>query len=1108
MSLSPEKKQILNDIRPYLFILLVTYVLILALIAFSAWLKLSDFKDYQEEIAQSTAQGTATEITLFIRDLEHRLTNFTLHYNDLLSDLSDNPSDNTTEQQLQAHLKQEIPEAFTYTIATREGNPLFEQFENPVARACQVDIRKFAQLHKNHIVFHTAPVTNHFDVMEDFTDHSGRERIFFVSFKANIMSPLLARHRLPGYDVVMTSKTSPDTIDISPTGSRQTLDRDIFLSSDELKRINVRVDVENTGWQIVSIPSWTIYQSQLYSVLWRVILSFIAITLIALGMLYLLIKHQKSQHRSKQRYEQLFHANKAPMMLIEPSDGSIVDANLAADEYYGLSDTLKGQHASVISNLSNDEIMSRLADSAAEKQDHFFSEHRLASGEVRNVEIRSGPIEIDGRKIIYSIINDITARKNAERALVASEVRFKTLTSLSPVGTFFTDAAGICSYVNQAWATITGIDEQNWQGKTWTNAIYDSDREKIISDWATTVLKHGNYEVECRIQRPDGDVCWILCRATSVQDYADNTTMYIGTAIDITERKKNEHELKLLATSFEAYEPIIITDSQARILRVNDAFTRTSGFREDEILGKNPHMFSAGQTDKVFYDEMWSQLTTYGNWSGEMLNATKSGELHQDWVTITALRDDNDRITNYIGHFQDITERKKAEEQIRKLAFYDPLTNLPNRRLFLERLDQELQIARNEKKFSALLFLDLDHFKNLNDSLGHPMGDALLMEVSKRLQETRTEGEIIARIGGDEFVILLPDLASSTEQLSSVAAHRAEQASNTITQPYYIHGHEYHITVSIGIALFPETGQQTADILKRADTAMYRAKQAGRNTVCFFEQEMQTAADRRLMLEKDLRHAISHDELFLVYQPMVNGEDNVISAEVLLRWEHNKLGMIPPADFIHIAEDTGMIFDISEWILNQVCLQLREWMDDGCANHLHSIAINLSPKQFSQSGFEHTALSIVNQYGIEPDRIEFEITEGLIINNIENSVSKMESMKKHGFRFSIDDFGTGYSSLAYLKQLPINRLKIDQSFVNDITEDSNEATIVETIISMAHHLGLEVVAEGVENQMQHDFLMQHSCDIYQGYYFSKPVHPEEFIQIDIQQDVSLAAEDG
>ena len=995
MRLSPEKKQILNDIRPYLYTILATYVLILAVVAFSAWLKLSDFKEYQAVIAQSTAKGAATEISRYISDLEHRLSNFTRHYNYQLDVLSETPNDDLTRQELETYLSREVPEAFTFTIAKGDGSPIMDRFENPVARACKADISRFARSHKNHIEFHDKPVANHFDVMEAYTDSEGRERIFFASFKIDVLSHLLSNHRLPGYDMFVTSKSTPNTIDFDPGGSRNALDRETVLTAEELNRTNARVDVDKTGWQIVKIPSWSLYTSRLYSVLWPVLLAFIVTTLFALVMLYLVIRHEKTRNHSERRYKQLF---------------------------------------------------------------------------------------------------------DAERALVESEVRFRTLTNLSPVGTFFTDAAGICNYVNQAWANITGIEEAHWKGKTWTDVIHVDDREKIISDWATSVLKHSNYQVECRVQRPDGDTCWILCRASSVQTRSNDSTMYIGTAVDITERKKQEHELKLLAISFEAYEPIIITDGQGQILRVNDAFVNASGYSEEEILGKNPRMFSSGQMDDEFYENMWSHLTTHGNWTGEFLNRSKSGDLHQDWVTITALKDSKGKISNYIGHYQDITERKKAEEQIRKLAFYDPLTNLPNRRLFLERLDQELHIARNEGKFSALLFLDLDHFKNLNDSLGHPVGDALLVEVSKRLQRTSSEGETIARIGGDEFVILLPDLASSMEHLSNVAAHRAEQASIIITEPYYILGHEYHITVSIGIDLFPEEDQDSTDILKRADTAMYRAKQAGRNTICFFEPEMQVSADRRLTLEKDLRHAITQDELYLVYQPMIDWQGSVIGAEVLLRWQHSKLGSIAPVDFIPIAEDTGMIFDISEWTMNQVCAQMREWKDAGLTDHIKSIALNVSPKQFNQSGFENSVLSIVKKHGVDPACIEFEITEGLIISHLENSVIKMESMKKHGFHFSVDDFGTGYSSLAYLRQLPINRLKIDQSFVRNIKEGSNDATIVETIISMAHHLGLVVVAEGVENRMQHYFLMQHSCDIYQGDYFSKPVRADEFIKIDIQQD--------
>jgi diguanylate cyclase (GGDEF)-like protein/PAS domain S-box-containing protein len=608
--------------------------------------------------------------------------------------------------------------------------------------------------------------------------------------------------------------------------------------------------------------------------------------------------------------------------------------------------------------------------------------------------------------------------------------------------------------------------------------------------------------VECRIRKPDGSNRWILCRATAIKESDRGGDLFIGAVIDISDRKQIEHELQLMATTFETHDPILITDEKSKILKINQAFSKVSGYQEKDLIGKSPNTFKSRHHDATFFKNMWSDLSKKGNWQGEIYNRSKSGHIHQDWVTITAIKDNRGGIVNYIGHYHDITEHKEAEEQIRKLAFYDPLTSLPNRRLFLERLEDELEVAHLENRHGALLFLDLDHFKNLNDSLGHPVGDALLVEVSRRLRENISKGETIARIGGDEFVVLLPNIAPIVELSAKHAEQLADKIRVAITEPFYIHGHEYHITVSIGISLFPEKNQNSADILKRADTAMYRAKQDGRNSVCFFEQEMQISADKRLAIEKDLRHAIRQNEFHLVYQPMIDWEGNTIGAEALLRWKHDKHGLIPPGDFIPIAEDTGLIFDISQWVLNTACSQLRDWMNNYqvLADQLHCISINLSPKEFNQNGFEENVLKITRKFDIQPKRIEFEITERLIISNLENTIEKMLKMKQHGFRFSVDDFGTGYSSLAYLKELPINRLKIDRSFIRDITEDRNDATIVETIISMSHHLGLEVVAEGVETQEQHFFLSQHACDIFQGYYFSKAKKASEFITLVEQRD--------
>ncbi|UNP87443.1 EAL domain-containing protein [Aeromonas encheleia] len=547
------------------------------------------------------------------------------------------------------------------------------------------------------------------------------------------------------------------------------------------------------------------------------------------------------------------------------------------------------------------------------------------------------------------------------------------------------------------------------------------------------------------------------------------------------ERLQSDAQLRLSAVAFETHEGIIITDPDFKILRVNHAFSQITGFDSQTVIGLH------------LGNDLWSglgglgyELNALDRWQGETLRLNVGGDSYPQWEIVTPVQDDKGGISHYVIFFEDISERKAAERRIQDLAYYDELTGLPNRRQLHETLAQAFLEASREHLVGALLFIDLDHFKTINDSLGHATGDWLLKEVASRLKRLVRQGDCLARLGGDEFVLLLPSLSTSPPQAEMQADLIAERLIGEIAAPYSHGGQVLHIGASVGITLFPGREQEAGDLLKQADTAMYQAKSAGRKTRRFFDASMQLQADRRLHIHNELRSALNNQELTLHYQPqhMVEGGD-IIGVEALIRWQPPGRALVSPAEFIPIAEETDLIVDIGNWVLHEACSQYVSWEENGI--HVPQLSVNVSAKQFHATDFVDCVHDVLAATGMDPACLNLEITESVVLGHAEDTISKMTELKALGISFAIDDFGAGYSSLSYLKRLPADELKIDRSFIQDIPKDGDNMAIVEAVIAMARHMGFNVTAEGVESRQQLEFLQAQGCHFYQGYLASKPL---------------------
>ncbi|MCG5513638.1 EAL domain-containing protein [Ectothiorhodospira shaposhnikovii] len=666
---------------------------------------------------------------------------------------------------------------------------------------------------------------------------------------------------------------------------------------------------------------------------------------------------------SESRYRSLFENSHSVMLLIDPEDGSIVDANPGACQFYGWERAVLAQrHFSDLTIHPPAETRIQLDHLSRERQEHIRDTHRLANGELRQVEIYTGMIQIKGKDLLHAVVHDIT------------------------------------------------------------------------------------------------------------------------------DRIRTEERLRLADRVFQAAaEGIMVTDVQRRIVAVNPAFTEITGYSEQEALGQTPKLLRSGRHDESFYEALMQQLHDSGNWRGEIWNKRKDGTLYPEWLTISVVRDDQGEISHYVGVFSDIGQVKEAQRQLELMAHFDPLTGLANRALFKDRLNHSLRRAKRQGNTLALLFIDLDRFKTINDTLGHNQGDLLLQTVAKRMADNVRASDTLARLGGDEFVLLLENDAT----MSNIQT-LCQKILTVLSVPVRLDEHEVVVTASIGVAIYPEDGRDADTLLKHADLAMYQAKSDGRNDYHFFAPNLSAGVLEKLKLEAALRGACSHNELILHYQPQIDlNTRHLQGVEALVRWLHPGLGMTSPADFIPLAEDIGIIGEIGNWVLREACRQMHQWRRDGL--HIPQVAVNLSVQQLERENLVIQVREALRDFDLPAQCLELEVTESLIMRAPEKTLSALQELKSLGVKLAVDDFGIGYSCLSYLKRLPLDRIKIDQSFVRDVGRDTNDETIVRAIIGLGKSLGLETVAEGIEEARQVSFLLREGCLSGQGYLFGMPLPAEDLI---------------
>jgi len=667
-----------------------------------------------------------------------------------------------------------------------------------------------------------------------------------------------------------------------------------------------------------------------------------------------------------------------------------------------------------------------------------------------------------GEELLHDLIHELKVHqielqmqndelRKSHIALEESRDRYVDLFEFAPVCYITVGREAMISDINLTGSMLLGVDRSKLINRRLSKYVAPQDRDRWNSLFMNMMVQDEfeKQAFDLAMIRGDGSAFFARFDCLRRELVEQNPVLRIGVT-DISESKIAEAKLRIAATVFEAQEGIVVADANGLIVRVNIAFTNITGYSSEVVMGKNPNILSSGRHDAAFYAAMWECITRNGSWEGEVWNKRKNGEVYPEHLIITAVKDQDGIVANYVGTLTDITLSRNAADEIQHLAFYDPLTRIPNRRLLLDRLKLALASCSRSDKQGALLFLDLDNFKTLNDTLGHDIGDLLLQLAAQRIESCIREGDTVARLGGDEFVVMLEGLSEHTVEAAAQTEAVGDKILAALNQPYQLATYDYRITASIGATLFNKHHAGIEEIFKQADIAMYQSKNAGRNGMRFFDPMMQAIINTRVTLEKELIKAIENQQFQLYYQIQVDSNRKPLGAEALIRWLHPDRGLVSPVQFIQLAEETGLILPIGNWVLETACAQLKAWQQDDLTRHL-TLSVNVSAKQFHESAFVDQVQTAVQKYAVNPELLKLEPTESVLIENIEDTITTMNKLKAIGVRFALDDFGTGFSSLQYLKKLPLNQLKIDQSFVRDLVSGQSDQAIVRTVLIGLSH---------------------------------------------------------